>query len=46
MLMRARRVNALNSNAVLLLNHNVAAWQVPQRIMDARLVTVGAQFAF
>jgi hypothetical protein len=38
--------NALNRNPVLQENINFAAWRVPQRIMDARLFKVSAQFDF
>jgi hypothetical protein len=38
--------NALNANPVLTLNNNYAAWQVPQGILLARFVKLGAQFDF
>ena len=49
----ARRVNlnldvynTLNANPVVLQNNNFAAWQTPQRIMEARLFKVSAQIDF
>jgi hypothetical protein len=38
--------NVMNANPVLLQNNNFAFWQTPQKIMDARLYKVSAQFDF
>jgi hypothetical protein len=38
--------NLLNTSAVVVQNNNYAAWQVPQRIVEARLVKFSAQVEF
>jgi hypothetical protein len=38
--------NALNSNAVLALNNEFAAWQAPQSILNARFAKVVLRFDF
>jgi hypothetical protein len=38
--------NSLNANPVMQQNNNFAVWQTPQRIMDARLFKISAQFDF
>ena len=38
--------NALNTNAVLAQNNNYATWQVPQRVVEARLVKISANLDF
>jgi hypothetical protein len=38
--------NVLNANPVLLQNNNFAVWQTPQKLLDARLFKISAQFDF
>ena len=38
--------NALNSNPILQQNNSFASWQVPQRILNARLFKISGQFDF
>jgi hypothetical protein len=38
--------NMLNTSAVVVLNNNYAAWLVPQRIVEARLIKLSAQVEF
>ena len=36
----------MNANPIMQQNNSFAFWQTPQRIMDARLFKVSAQFDF